>query len=66
MRILMRLHRCIDNWDDIVTLFALDRATSDGDEQHEESATAVDIELKDGVHRRLLLEVQTISLRETV
>ncbi|KMS95737.1 hypothetical protein BVRB_005390 [Beta vulgaris subsp. vulgaris] len=42
------LNNCIDNWDDIVTLFALDRATSDGAEQHEESATAMDTEIEGG------------------
>ncbi|KMT02385.1 hypothetical protein BVRB_9g204980 [Beta vulgaris subsp. vulgaris] len=42
------LNKCIDNWDDIVTLFALDRATGDGAEQHEESAAAMDTETEGG------------------
>ncbi|KAL6511124.1 hypothetical protein OROGR_022248 [Orobanche gracilis] len=37
-------NKCIDNWDDICTLFASDRATGDGVEQHEESATAMEME----------------------
>lgn len=37
-------NKCIDNWDDICTLFASDRATGDGAEQHEESSTAMEME----------------------
>ncbi|KAL6529587.1 hypothetical protein OROGR_015210 [Orobanche gracilis] len=37
-------NKCIDNWVDICTLFASDRATGDGSEQHEESATAMEME----------------------
>ncbi|XP_048499016.1 uncharacterized protein LOC125496948 isoform X2 [Beta vulgaris subsp. vulgaris] len=42
------LNKCIDNWDDIMTLFALDRATGDGAEQHEESAASMDTEIEGG------------------
>ncbi|KMT02615.1 hypothetical protein BVRB_9g202990 [Beta vulgaris subsp. vulgaris] len=34
----------IDNWDDICTLVAVDRAVGDGVEQHEESASAMEAE----------------------
>ncbi|KAL8120249.1 hypothetical protein AgCh_017412 [Apium graveolens] len=34
----------IQNWDDICTLFASDRAIGDGAEQYEESATAMELE----------------------
>lgn len=37
-------NKCIDNWDDICTIFASDRATGDGAEQHEESAFAMEME----------------------
>ncbi|KAL1816919.1 uncharacterized protein LOC108208423 isoform X2 [Daucus carota subsp. sativus] len=37
-------NKCIQNWDDICTLFASDRATGDGAEQFEESATAMELE----------------------
>ncbi|KAL6551405.1 hypothetical protein OROMI_021893 [Orobanche minor] len=37
-------NKCVDNWDDICTLFASDRATGDGAEQHEKSTTAMEME----------------------
>ena len=40
------MKKCIENWNHIVTLFALDRAIGDGAEQHEESAAAMDTETK--------------------
>ncbi|KAL2900393.1 Tubulin alpha-2 chain [Bienertia sinuspersici] len=39
-------NKCIENWDDIYTLFASDRATGEGAEQHEESADAMDAEIE--------------------
>ncbi|XP_021860459.2 uncharacterized protein [Spinacia oleracea] len=38
------LNKCIENWDDICTLFAMDRANGEGAEQHDESATAMETE----------------------
>ncbi|KAL2923372.1 Small EDRK-rich factor 1 [Bienertia sinuspersici] len=38
-------NKCIENWDDICTLFALDRATDEGAEQHEECADAMDTKI---------------------
>ncbi|KAL2930536.1 Cationic amino acid transporter 5 [Bienertia sinuspersici] len=38
--------KCIENWDDIYTLFASDRATGVGAEQHEESANAMDAKIE--------------------
>lgn len=37
-------NKCIENWDDICTLVASDRAIGDGAEQHEESASAMETE----------------------
>uniref|UniRef100_A0A803M756 Uncharacterized protein n=1 Tax=Chenopodium quinoa TaxID=63459 RepID=A0A803M756_CHEQI len=37
-------NKCIENWDDICTLFAPDRAIGDGAEQHEEAAAAMENE----------------------
>ncbi|KAL1819357.1 hypothetical protein ACET3Z_014226 [Daucus carota] len=37
-------NKCIQNWDDICTLFASDRATGDGAEQLGESATPMELE----------------------
>ncbi|XP_017242378.1 uncharacterized protein LOC108214731 [Daucus carota subsp. sativus] len=37
-------NKSIDNWDDICTLFASDRATGEGAEQYEESAAAMEME----------------------
>ncbi|KAL1810877.1 hypothetical protein ACET3Z_020942 [Daucus carota] len=37
------LNKSIDNWDDISTLFASNRATGEGAEQYEESAVAMEM-----------------------
>ncbi|XP_021763140.1 uncharacterized protein LOC110727870 [Chenopodium quinoa] len=37
-------NKCFENWDDICTLFAPDRAIGDGAEQHEEAAAAMENE----------------------
>ncbi|XP_074364701.1 uncharacterized protein LOC141705709 [Apium graveolens] len=37
-------NKCIDNWDDICTLFASGRATGEGAEQHEESTSTMEME----------------------
>ncbi|XP_057541230.1 uncharacterized protein LOC130818962 [Amaranthus tricolor] len=35
-------NKCIENWEDICTLFGADRAVGDGAEQHEEAADAME------------------------
>ncbi|XP_057250816.1 uncharacterized protein LOC104893710 [Beta vulgaris subsp. vulgaris] len=38
-------NKCIENWEDICTLFGADRAVGDGSEQHDEAADAMEEEM---------------------